>query len=164
MLHSFQKFNFLLFISFFLPLALVSCHPQINSSNTQIVHWRTLEAAKIEAFQRNMPVLVDFFYGSECMRCLAVQKDVYDDSEIINLIAKDFIPVRVWLSMEMSQQEEALSQKLNNNGECILAFLDAQGNVIKNVQGKDISSMGMLLANNYMQYMNEALEMIRHTK
>jgi hypothetical protein len=141
-------------------LVLYSCQPQPQPQLAagSPIQWRSLVDGKIEASQRNMPVLVDFFLGPECMRCVAVQKDIYDDRELAARIERDFIPVRVWLSRELSADEQALSAQLHNGDECILAFLDAHGQVVKNSQGEDISSMQMLPADEYLRYMDEALK------
>lgn len=149
-------------MALFFVLCCVSCQPQANLSEQYSIKWRTLHDGQIEAAQRNMPVLVDFFYGEECMRCLSVQREIYDNSDIVAKIEENFIPVRVWLTKGLlSPLEETLSKRLDNNGECILAFLDAQGKVVKNLQGDDISSMGMLPAKDYVQYMNDALKMLK---
>jgi|GEM_PF-1711844 len=155
-------FSTFLCSAFLFLVVLCSCQPQQRLAEPEplepLIQWRSLADGKTEAAQRNMPVLVDFFIGPVCMRCVAVQKDIYNDRELASRIEREFIPVRIWLSSELSAEEEALSQELNNDGECILAFLDAHGNVLKNSQGEDISSMKMLPADEYIRYMDEALK------
>lgn len=135
-------------------------HKGLSEGRHQPIRWRTLAEGKIEAEKRNVPVLVDFFIGEICHRCIMVQKEVYNEPNLAARIEADFVPVRIWLSNDLTADEKALSAQLNNGDECILAFLDPQGKVVKNIQGKQISSMGMLPAHEYVRYMDEALESI----
>jgi len=147
-----------LFVLFILTLA--ACVSQAPPAPTETIAWRTLEAGKREALEKNMPVLVDFFYGTGCSRCMAVQRDIYNDPDLVAMINREFIPVRVWLTAPLSPEEKKLSDELKNGEECILAFLDSHGQVIKDKRDKYISSMGMLPAKEYRRYMELALEQI----
>ncbi len=124
------------------------------------IAWRTLSAGKAEAMERNMPVLVDFYYGPECHRCKMFDQKVYADPECVARITKDFVPVRVDLSRELSAEEKELSKALESGGECMLAFLDPQGNVIKDVSGERICTLAMLSRREFMDYLDRALARI----
>ncbi len=138
----------------------VGCQPTpILEPRPDLISWRTLEAGTEEARQRHLPVLIDFYSGGEnCPRCLTLEQEVYSDEVVAAKANRDFVPVRIFKSKPLSPAETALSEKLQSGGECILAFLDSDGTVIKDEQGKDISSLEMLDAAKYLEFMDRALK------
>ena len=126
-------------------------------ATTELVQWRTLTEGKKEARSRNMPVLVDFYVEHNCPRCEALDREVYINMYITNKINEKFVPVRVNLDKRIGPEERALVDTLNTGGECVLAFLNADGTVIKDSKGATISSMEMLPPNKYNWFMDQAL-------
>ena len=126
-------------------------------ATTELVQWRTLKEGKIEARSRNMPVLIDFFVEENCPRCEALDREVYVNKYITNKINQKFVPVRVDLDKELTGEEQALMDKLKTGGECVLAFLNADGTIIKDSKGMPISSMEMIPPNKYNWFMDQAL-------
>jgi hypothetical protein len=126
-------------------------------ATTELVQWRTLKEGKSEARERNMPVLVDFYVTENCPRCEALDREVYVNIYITNKINEKFVPVRVDLDKKISREEQALMDELKTGGECVLAFLNADGTIIKDSKGATISSMEMLPPNKYNWFMDQAL-------
>jgi len=124
---------------------------------TEMVQWRTLKEGKIEARSRNMPVLVDFFVKENCPRCIALGREVYVNKYITNKINQKFVPVRVDLDRQLTRQEQALIDELKTGCECVLAFLNADGTIIRDRKGVPISSMEMIPPDKYNWFMDQAL-------
>lgn len=100
------------------------------------VKWYSLKEGMEKAKVEKKPVIVDFFFGKGCPRCEAIQKTVYDNAEISKKIMDDFIPVRVDLSKKLAPDEKALGDKFDYKDECLLLFLDYNGNVINGPKGQ----------------------------
>ena len=127
------------------------------TATSELVQWRTLKEGKIEARERNMPVLIDFYVEDNCPRCDALEREVYVNMYITNKINEKFVPVRVDLDKELTPEEQALMDELQTGGECVLAFLNADGTIIKDNKGATISSMKMLPPNKFNWFMDQAL-------
>ena len=126
-----------------------------------LVEWRTLSAGKTEAQEKNMPMLVDFYTGLDCERCRSLDKEVYSDPKLTDAIKSKFVPVRVSLDRELMDEEKQLMEKLDSGGECVLAFLSPQGEIVADQKnGKPIATMEMLPPDKYMEYMELALNNI----
>jgi hypothetical protein len=126
-------------------------------AKTELVQWRTLKAGKQEARNRDMPVLVDFYVEVNCPRCEALDREVYVNMYITNKINQKFIPVRVDLDRQLTPEEQALLDELKTGGDCVLAFLHADGTLVKDKKGAPISSMKMIPPNKYNWFMDQAL-------
>ena len=124
--------------------------------------WRTLSAGKAEALERNMPVLVDFYFGPMCPRCNRLDQYVYGDAEAVARITRNFIPVRIDLRKNLTPEETELSNVLGTGGECMLAFLDPKGNVVTDVSGKRICTMEELSKRDFLEYLDRALARTKH--
>ena len=146
---------------FLLLAVLNACQPLTQQAPKEQIRWRTLAEAKVEAAASGKPCLVDFFIGEGCRRCQMLEKNVYGNSTIIARINRDFIPVRIDLALELTPEEEALAAEMATGGECMLLFLHADGSVIKNKKKKAICSMAMLTPEDYMGYMDRALENLK---
>ena len=131
-------------------------------ATTELVQWRTLKEGKNEARERNMPVLIDFYVEHNCPRCDALDREVYVNKYITNKINEKFVPIRVNLNRELTPEEQALMDKLKTGGECVLAFLNADGTLIKDKNGALISSMEMIPPNKYNWFMDQALAHINN--
>ncbi|MBU0484328.1 MAG: thioredoxin family protein [Proteobacteria bacterium] len=141
-------------------LLLVSCHSLAPNKSQTKINWRTLEQGKIEAAARQKPCLVDFYFGEQCHRCAMLEKQVYDNDRIASMINTKFIPVRIDLTRKLSPEEKALEDKMGSGGECMLLFLDQNGNVIKNQQGVPVCSMEMISPERFISYLDETLELL----
>jgi thioredoxin-related protein len=142
-------------------LVLAACQPTSYTKPDALIDWRNLEEGKNEAKGKGMPVLIDFFFGAKCMRCDYFEKTLYSDPEVADAINKEFIPVRVYLNLPLTEDETALLKKLSPQKECVLAFLDQNGEVISDENGQPISSMEVLNKEQYLSYMAKALSNLR---
>jgi len=141
-----------------LPLIVMAgCAPVASTQQASFIQWRTLEAGKAEAASRKMPILVDFYFGEGCPRCMAFDRKIYSSPAIATRINKNFIPVRVKLTGELTTAEKDLSEKLATGGECMLAFLDPAGNIIIDPDRQMICTMQMVTQEQFLDYLDEAL-------
>ena len=122
-----------------------------------LIQWRTLNQGKTEAVKRNMPLLVDFYYPKDCPRCVALERDVYGNEHLAERINQHFIPVRVYLNKKLTREAKKLMDELKSGGECILAFLDPKGRIIKDSKGTYIGTMAMIPPEKFNWFMDQAL-------
>jgi hypothetical protein len=134
------------------------CAPVASTQQTSVVHWRTLEAGRSEAAARQMPVLVDFYFGEGCHRCMAFDQKIYASPAIVERVNKNFVPVRVILTDELTAAEKELSERLATGGECMLAFLDSTGRIITDQQRQMICTMQMITPEQFLDYLDKALQ------
>lgn len=99
------------------------------------VQWLSLKEGMEKAKKEKKPSIVDFWYGVECPRCARLQRDVYSDPMITKKIMADFIPIRIDISKPLTEEEEALGNKFDYKHECLLLFLDHEGEVLSDTQG-----------------------------
>jgi len=89
------------------------------------INW--LEWSK-EAFEKsakeNKPILMDI-HGVWCHWCHVMDKTSYDDEEIINIINKDFIPIKV-----DTDKRPDINKRYNQGGWPTTAFLTSDGQII----------------------------------
>ncbi|MDP2278014.1 MAG: thioredoxin family protein [Nitrospirota bacterium] len=95
------------------------------------VKWFSLNEGMEKARAEKKPLLVDFAVARGCPRCEFLQKNVYSKDEIARKINSDFVPIFIDLSKKFSPEEKALGEKYNFKNDCLLLFLDYNGNVIK---------------------------------
>jgi thioredoxin-related protein len=96
------------------------------------VKWFSLNEGMEKARAEKKPLLVDFAVAKGCPRCEFLQKNVYSKDEIARKINSDFVPIFIDLSKKLSPEEKVLGEKYDYKSDCLLLFLDYEGNVIKN--------------------------------
>lgn len=99
------------------------------------VNWHSLKDGMAKARLEKKPLLVDFGVVKGCPRCEFLQKNVYSSDKIVEKINSDFIPVFIDLGKDLTPEEKALGEKYNYKSDCLLLFLDYEGNVIKDPEG-----------------------------
>ncbi|MFA4828566.1 MAG: thioredoxin family protein [Thermodesulfovibrionales bacterium] len=99
------------------------------------VNWHSLKGGLKQARLEKKPLLVDFGVVKGCPRCEFLLKNVYSSDEIIRKINSDFVPVFIDLEKDLSADEKSLGEKYDYKSDCLLLFLDYEGNVIKDPQG-----------------------------
>lgn len=149
-----MRMGWLLFV---LLMLATGCVPVASTPQTSLIQWRILEAGKTEAAARRMPVLVDFYFGEGCHRCTAFDREIYSNPSICDRVNKNFVPVRVDLTDELTEAEEELSESLATGGECMLAFLDSTGRIIRNQERQMICTMQMITPEQFLDYLDKAL-------
>jgi len=100
--------------------------------------WLPLSEGTAKAKAEKKPMLVDFFYGTGCPRCEALEKEGYKNETIIQRITADFIPIRIDLTKQLTKDEEELGEKYNRQEECLLVFLDSEGVIMKDSAGVNL--------------------------
>jgi len=141
-----------------------ACNPVGYKNANALIQWRSLAEGKKEAKEKGMPVLIDFYVGMNCIRCEYLERSVYTDPEFAAAVNKNFIPVRVNLNMGRTEDEAALLWKLSPKQECVLAFLDENGQIITDENGQPISSLEKLNKEQYLSYMAKALKALKSAR
>lgn len=141
-----KKISFLLLI---LTLMVFSYAPAEGT-----IKWLPLKEGLEKSKAEKKPVIVDFFYGKGCPRCEALQKDTYDEPSIAKKIMDNFIPVRVDLRNKLTEEEEAFGNKFDYKNDCMLIFLDSNGDVIKDPFGKRLCFMDTVEPEQFIAYLD----------
>ncbi|MBI5015649.1 MAG: thioredoxin family protein [Deltaproteobacteria bacterium] len=100
-----------------------------------LVRWHTLAEAKGIAAAEKKPLLVDYYVPQGCNRCELMERKVYGDPEIAREINEHFAAARVDLTRPMTDDEKELGRRYDFNFDCLLLFLDPEGNVLKDAGG-----------------------------
>ena len=116
-------------ITFFL---ILSVNAWAEEKYAEKVKWLPLKEGMERARVEKKPMLVDFAVAKGCPRCDFLQKNVYSKDEIVRKINSDFVPILIDLSKKLTPEENALGEKYDYKSDCLLLFLDYEGNVIKN--------------------------------
>ena len=118
------------------------------------IHWFSLKEGTEKAKVEKKPMIVDFFYGKGCPRCEVLQKGVYDNPAIAKKITDEFVPIRVDLTKKLTEEEEKLGNKYDFKNDCLLLFMDFQGNVIKDPSGKRLCFADTVEPEWFVQYLD----------
>ena len=120
-----------------------------------LVNWHTLKDGMEKARAEKKPVVLDFFFGKGCPRCEFLEKEVYSNPAIAKKINDDFVPIRVDLNKKLSPEEQSLGEKYNFKNDCLLIFLDARGDLVKEA-GKKLCFIDKVDPDEFIQYLDEA--------
>ena len=137
----------------------LSCAPSIKEQKN-FLNWRPLAEGKVEAREKGMPILIDFYFGEGCHRCMVLDREVYNNQQIAELINRDFVPVRIDLSKTLTADEKALEDNFATGGECLLGFLDKNGKLVKTQKGKNLCTMNMISREEFITYLEHAKKRI----
>lgn len=118
------------------------------------IQWYSLKDGLEKAKQEKKPSIVDFWYGEGCPRCARLQKDIYSDPLIVKKIMDDFIPIKVDLTKALTEEEEALGNKYEYKHECLLLFLDHNGEVLSDSGGKRLCFIDSLDPEWFVSYLD----------
>ncbi|MFO0754454.1 MAG: thioredoxin family protein [Thermodesulfovibrionales bacterium] len=125
-----------------------------HEAASAVVVWYPLHEGREKAEAEKKPLLVDFFYGKGCPRCEALQEQVYDNPAIARKIMADFVPVRIDLTKKLDDEEEKLGERYEYKKDCMLLFLDPQGEVIKTPQGKGLCFTDTVDPESFIRYLD----------
>jgi thioredoxin-related protein len=120
-----------------------------------LVNWYSLKDGMEKAKTEKKPVVLDFFYGQGCPRCEFLEKEVYSNPAIAKKIMDDFVPIRIDLKKKLSPEEESLGEKYNFRNDCLLIFLDANGDLVKE-GGKKLCFIDRVDPDEFIKYLDEA--------
>ncbi len=120
-----------------------------------LVNWSTLNDGMAKARAEKKPVVLDFFYGKGCPRCEFLEKEIYNNPVIAKKINEDFVPIRIDLNKKLSAEEQSLGEKYNFKNDCLLIFLDAKGELVKEA-GKRLCFIDKVDPQDFVRYLDEA--------
>ena len=117
------------------------------------LNWYSLKDGMEKAKVEKKPMIIDFFFGKGCPRCEALQKNVYDNAAISKKITDDFVPVRVDLSKKLTPEEKAFGDKFEYKNDCLLLFLDYNGNVLNGPGGQRLCFIDNVEPASFIEYL-----------
>lgn len=126
----------------------------VGAFGSSEIHWFSLKEGTEKAKAEKKPMIVDFFYGKGCPRCEVLQKGVYDNPAIAKKITDEFVPIRVDLTKKLTEEEEKLGNKYDFKNDCLLLFMDYQGNVMKDPSGKRLCFADTVEPEWFVQYLD----------
>ncbi|MDI6801446.1 MAG: thioredoxin family protein [Thermodesulfovibrionales bacterium] len=126
----------------------------LNAFASTEIKWIPLKKGMEKAKADKKPIIVDFFFGKGCPRCEILQKTVYDNPSIGKRIMDEFIPVRVDLTKKLTSEEERLGTQYDFKNDCLLLFLDHNGNVIKDPAGRKLCFVDAIEPEWFMKYLD----------
>ncbi|MDA8240608.1 MAG: thioredoxin family protein [Nitrospiraceae bacterium] len=126
-----------------------------SASAGDLVNWYTLKDGMAKATAEKKPVVLDFFYGKGCPRCEFLEKEVYSNPVIAKKIMEDFVPIRIDLKKKLSAEEQSLGEKYNFKNDCLLIFLDAKGDLVKEA-GKKLCFIDKVDPQEFIKYLDLA--------
>lgn len=119
-----------------------------------LIKWHSLKEGKERARVERLPMIVDFAVAEGCPRCEAMQKNVYSRKEIADRINRDFIPVLIDLSKELTAEERKLGEEYDFKNDCLLLFLDPDGRILKDPSGKRFCFMDAVETEVFLKYLD----------
>lgn len=141
--------RFLIFITGMIMLMALSAHVYGE------INWYSLKEGKEIAKKERKPIFVDFFYGKGCPRCEKMEEELYNNAEIAQKIMEEFVPVRIDLSRKLAEEEEALGNLYNFKHDCLLLFLDPDGNLLKTRSGIKLCFVDAIRPEDFLRYLEE---------
>jgi len=120
------------------------------------VHWYSLAEGKEKAREEKKPAVIDFFYPNGCPRCDRMNEYVYTNKEIINKLNTEFIPILINLGGPLTEEEKAFGELYEYREECLLLFLDRDGNVVKDPAGKRLCIADYVDTEWFLKYLDMA--------
>lgn len=119
------------------------------------VDWHSLQNGMEKAGAEKKPVLVDFGIVKGCPRCEFLLKNVYNNDKIVKKINSDFVPVFIDLGRKLTDEEKELGEKYDYKNDCLLLFLDSDGNVIKDPEDKKMCFADKVEPEAFIRYLEQ---------
>ena len=121
------------------------------------IRWFSLQEGMERAKTTQKAMLVDFYFGKDCPRCVALKKSIYDDPLISQMITQNVVPIRIDLARKLTAEENKLGERYGYKRDCLLLLLDSSGNVLKDPKGQNLRFTDTVAPDQFVRY----LEMIR---
>ena len=118
------------------------------------VHWQKLQEGREISLREKKPCLVDFAVPMDCDRCDFLQENVYSKEEIVAKINAEFVPILIDLSGDMTPEEIALGEKYDFDNDCLMLFLNHEGEVIKDPKGTQMCFADKIEPEVFMEYLD----------
>ena len=104
-----------------------------GSAFASAVNWKQDYDKALADAKQNKKLLVVDVYTDWCGWCKKLDKDVYTDKRVQELIAKDFIPVKI--NPEHGSRNKQLAEKFGVRAYPHIVFLDGDGKKIGEISG-----------------------------
>ena len=125
------------------------------------VKWYTLAEGREKALREKKPCVVDFFVSEGCPRCQNMDRFVYSNQEIAEKMNAEFVPIKINLGRELTQEERMLGEKWEFKNDCLLLFMDHRGNVLEDRSGKKICIADYVDPRWFIEYLDIAKEKMK---
>lgn len=123
------------------------------------INWHTLKEGMEIAKREKKPIIVDFAVDPKmCPRCKFLEKNVYNSSEIVAKINDDFVPILIDLNKPLTPLEKELGEKYDFKNDCMLLFLDYEGNIIKDPLGRTMCFINKVEPEVFIDYLEYVKE------
>lgn len=150
-----------------LPLFLLACasghhgtaHHRVEDSPASDIpiDWYSLSEGRALALEQQKPLMVDFYAPEGCYRCEKYAKYLWSNPEITEMVKKDFILVRINLAANMTSEEIAIGRKYDYDYNCMLIFLDCNGEIIEDVSGTNMCFVDYVEPDWFRKHLDRAL-------
>lgn len=132
-------------------------HPSGIPTYAEKVGWHRLAEGREIARNLKKPMVVDFAVPTGCDRCDFLQDNVYSKAEIVEKINTDFVPI--WINLDasshtMTEEEQKLGRKFDYRKDCLLLFLDHEGRIIQDPEGKQFCFAEEVEPEDFMKYLD----------
>ncbi len=117
------------------------------------IRWYKLYEGRKKARAERKPMVVDFSMPYNCHRCMAMEKNIYSNTLIIDKLNRDFVPVKIDLSEELDFQERGLGEEYDYKHDCLLLFLDYRGKVVKDASGQRLCFTEAVTPEQFLEYL-----------
>ncbi|TAL22588.1 MAG: DUF255 domain-containing protein [Nitrospirae bacterium] len=142
-------------IAIIIVLSFLSLNSWADEKYAEKVNWHSLKEGMAKAKAEKKPALVDFGVIKGCPRCQFLIKNVYSNDEIVKKINSDFVPVFIDLGKDLTPDEKALGEKYDYKSDCLLLFLDSDGNIIKDPEGKKMCFADKVEPEVFIKYLEQ---------
>ena len=154
------------------PLSLLACasgghhahhgtaHHRVSDSPASNIpmDWYSLAEGRKLAMEQRKPIMVDFYAPEGCVRCEKYAKYLWSNPELVEMVEKDFILVRINLFANMTSEEIAIGRKYDYNYDCMLIFLDCTGEIIEDVSGENMCFVDYIEPEWFRKHLDRAIE------
>ena len=121
-----MRFSRKILMSSIIVFVTMAMTPTLSSAG---VRWMEHQAGLAKAKKLNKPVIVSF-YSATCGYCRRMDASTYADPKIVKYLDKHFVPVRVYVGLEMT-----LARMYGVRGLPTHAFLSAKGMRLTTLRG-----------------------------
>ncbi len=135
--------RFSLYILFLFILLTIPAHPACSETPgpKSTVRWESFNSGLSKALKQKKHVIVDF-YADWCYWCKIMERETFTNPEVVKVINRDFIAVRVYTEKDESINYKGVkttsgrfASMLGVRGLPTVVFMDGKGNLIDQLPG-----------------------------